>query len=87
MGIAGRCVHNHPHERPAMSDVVMNLEFALALQQNPSSTEQEDEEVMNVARSYSGQSDGVGSFDDLSVNPSDGEMENNVTKVVSTYSF
>lgn len=80
VGIAGRCIHNHPHERPAMSDVVMSLELALALQQNPISTEQEEEEVMNVARSYSDQSDGVVSSDDLSINPSNGEMENNDTK-------
>lgn len=80
VGIAGRCIHNHPHERPSMSDIVMSLELALSLQQNPASTEQEEEEVMNVARSYSDQSDGVGSFEDLPVNPSNGEIENNVTK-------
>lgn len=87
VGIAGRCIHNHPHERPSMSDIVMSLELALSLQLNPASTEPEEEEVMNVARSYSDQSDGVGSFEDLPVNTSNGEIENNETKEVPGAAF
>ncbi|KAH6830320.1 hypothetical protein C2S53_007486 [Perilla frutescens var. hirtella] len=33
VGIAGRCVHIQPMERPTMADVVTSLELALALQQ------------------------------------------------------
>ncbi|XP_057769861.1 receptor-like protein kinase FERONIA [Salvia miltiorrhiza] len=32
VGIAGRCIHIQPLERPTMADVVMGLELALALQ-------------------------------------------------------
>ncbi|XP_027073338.1 receptor-like protein kinase FERONIA [Coffea arabica] len=85
VGIAGRCVDTHPHERPAMADVVIPLELALVLQQSPGSTEQaeEDDDINNVARSSSEQSDGVFSLDELSVNPSNGGMEQNVSKELS----
>lgn len=33
VGIAGRCIHIQPMERPTMADVVMGLELALTLQQ------------------------------------------------------
>lgn len=85
VGIAGRCVDTHPHERPAMADVVIPLELALVLQQSPSSREQaeEDEDINNVPGSYSEQSDGVFSFDEASVNPANGGMEQNVSKELS----
>ncbi|KAL3526610.1 hypothetical protein ACH5RR_011266 [Cinchona calisaya] len=47
---------------------------------------EEDEDINNVAKSYSDQSDGVVSFDELSVNPSNGGMEQNVSKELSSTS-
>ncbi|CAI9109860.1 OLC1v1009780C1 [Oldenlandia corymbosa var. corymbosa] len=82
-GIAGRCLDTHPHERPAMADIVVSLELALALQQNPSSDEQIEEDNINVEKSYSDQSDGVFSFNDLSINPSNGRTEQNANVEVS----
>lgn len=83
VGTAGRCIHNRPHERPSMSDVMVSLEIALALQQSPSPTEQEEDEGMNVDRSYSDQSDGVVSFDDLVINPFNGDIEHNASPEAS----
>ncbi|KAL2523012.1 Receptor-like protein kinase FERONIA [Forsythia ovata] len=68
VGIAGRCLHTQPHGRPAMADVVMSLELALVLQQNKDSIEQVEEDE-NVGRTYSDQSDGVISMDDISISP------------------
>ncbi|KAL0350773.1 UNVERIFIED_CONTAM: Receptor-like protein kinase FERONIA [Sesamum radiatum] len=44
VGIAGRCLHTQPQGRPAMADVVMGLELALALQQTSDPAEQVEEE-------------------------------------------
>ncbi|KAH6830323.1 Malectin/receptor-like protein kinase family protein [Perilla frutescens var. hirtella] len=66
VGIAGRCLHTKPQGRPAMADVVMSLELALALQQTTDPTEQVDEEE-NSGRTYSDHSDGIISMDDISL--------------------
>lgn len=64
VGIAGRCLHTQPQGRPAMADVVVGLELALALHTDP--TEQVEEEE-NDGRIYSDHSDGVISLDDISL--------------------
>lgn len=69
VGIAGRCLHTKPQGRPAMADVVMGLELALALQQNPEQAGDEE----NVGRIFSDQSDGIISMDDIS--PPEGQSE------------
>ncbi|KAI3462613.1 hypothetical protein Pfo_019276 [Paulownia fortunei] len=74
VGIAGRCLHTQPQGRPAMADVVMGLELALALQQTTDPTEQVEEEE-NAGRIYSDQSDGVISLDDISITPPKGESD------------
>lgn len=70
VGIAGRCLHTQPQGRPAMADVVMGLELALALQQTTDPMEQLEAEE-NAGRIYSDQSDGVISIDDMT--PTKGE--------------
>ncbi|KAL3844590.1 hypothetical protein ACJIZ3_001993 [Penstemon smallii] len=74
VGIAGRCLHTQPHGRPAMADVVMGLELALALQQTTDPMEQVEEEE-NAGRSYSDQSYGAIAMDDISISPPKGESE------------
>ncbi|EYU44215.1 hypothetical protein MIMGU_mgv1a000477mg [Erythranthe guttata] len=49
VGIAGRCLHTQPQGRPAMADVVMGLELALALQQSTDPMEEEE----NIGRTDS----------------------------------
>ncbi|KAK4393202.1 Receptor-like protein kinase FERONIA [Sesamum angolense] len=74
VGIAGRCLHTQPQGRPAMADVVMGLELALALQQTSDPAEQVEEEE-NAGRTHSDQSDGVISIDDISITPPEGESD------------
>ncbi|KAK4490748.1 hypothetical protein RD792_001454 [Penstemon davidsonii] len=74
VGIAGRCLHTQPQGRPAMADVVMGLELALALQQTTDPMEQVEEEE-NDGRSYSDQSYGAIAMDDISISPPKGESE------------
>ncbi|PIN11079.1 Serine/threonine protein kinase [Handroanthus impetiginosus] len=74
VGIAGRCLHTQPQGRPAMADVVMGLELALALQQNPDPMELVGEEE-DAGRIYSDRSDGIVSMDDISISPPKGESD------------
>ncbi|KAL8044222.1 hypothetical protein ABFX02_08G032600 [Erythranthe guttata] len=70
VGIAGRCLHTQPQGRPAMADVVMGLELALALQQSTDPMEEEE----NIGRTDSDRSDGVISMDDI-MTPPKGESD------------
>lgn len=64
VGIAGRCLHTQPQGRPAMADVVLGLELALALHTDPTEKVEEEE---SAGRTYSDHSDGVISMDDISL--------------------
>ncbi|KAK2996046.1 hypothetical protein RJ640_029594 [Escallonia rubra] len=52
--IAEQCLHNRPKQRPKMAEVVVWLEFALALQENANSSKREGETI-NTGGAYDNQ--------------------------------
>ncbi|KAK2984929.1 hypothetical protein RJ640_005670 [Escallonia rubra] len=80
--IAEQCLHNRPKKRPTMAEVVVRLEYALALQQRTYSLMVE-EESLNFSEAYDNHDDAYSSVehevinassDDLNVQPIEGDL-------------